>query len=161
MVDVPSKSGQVPGGGRLGLHGHRQLPVKAFCASAFRPGRLCALTPGAPMTVSQHSNPQRVRSRMAPSTAEGAVPAKRWCPPVRHPNSRLGYRAVENDRRPESAAKGSGTKEPRMQAEEDGNGCEQPTLSLHHTQQREPPRQALLRSSVQEAALSYASAAFK
>lgn len=37
----------------------------------------CSITPGAPILVSQHSNPQAHKSRLAASTASGEVSAKR------------------------------------------------------------------------------------
>lgn len=167
-LDVQSESGQVPGGGRVALHSHHQLPFKAFCTSAFRHGKAWALMPGAPMTVSQHSNPQRVRSRMASSTAEGAVPAKRRCSPVRHSKQQRWVPSCPPTpsrcpkRRRRFGTQKVQPKEMELKSHECRKGGWEGGLTTNAElgitrKWPQPPRQALLRSNMP---LSYTSEAF-
>lgn len=82
------RSFQAPGHTQVSLLGHgakssalpeaeAQLSVSACSTSAFKDEEECRVTPGAPRLVSQHSNPQAHKSRLAASTASAEVSAKR------------------------------------------------------------------------------------
>lgn len=66
----PARSSASPGAAA-------QLSESACSTWAFKDEEECRVTPGAPMSVSQHSNPHAHRSRLAASTACGVVSAGR------------------------------------------------------------------------------------